>query len=191
MLSQWLARLDDARGYLVLAGVMLVAASLRFWGFSFGLPHGHCRPDVNLLVYHALSMGAGDLNPHVFYWPTLHFYLLAFVFRAYFFALFRRVVRDGIAIYENEQSTALLEFAASTKYNLGLFAITVLLAGFHGTGSLPQIARRLLTATSFMTIAFIAVSPYIVPYFTTFWRDFTDLRSLIHDGRRIDLGNGW
>ena len=42
-----------------------------------------------------------------------------------------------------------------------------------------------------MAIAFIAVSPYIVLNFTTFWRDFTDLHFLIHDGRRIDPGNGW
>ena len=100
MLSQWLARLDDARGYLVLAGVMLVAASLRFWGFSFGLPHGHCRLDENIRVHHALSIGAGDLNPHAFYWLTLHFYLLALVFGAYFVAASAVGALSGLQEFE-------------------------------------------------------------------------------------------
>ena len=86
MLAQLLIRLAAARGHLVLVGILLVAAGLRFWGLSFGLPHDHCRPDENLLVHHALSIGAGDLNPHAFYWPTLHFYLLALVFGVYFVA---------------------------------------------------------------------------------------------------------
>ena len=86
MLAQLLIRLAAARGHLVLVGILLVAAGLRFWGLSFGLPHDHCRPDENLLVHHALSIGSGDLNPHAFYWPTLHFYLLALVFGVYFVA---------------------------------------------------------------------------------------------------------
>ena len=281
MLAQLLIRLAAARGHLVLGGILLVAAGLRFWGLSFGLPHDHCRPDENLLVHHALSIGAGDLNPHAFYWPTLHFYLLALVFGVYFVAasavgafsglqefelyfhldpspfyllgrslsalfgtatvwltykigrmlgdhragqisaLFLAVcflhVRDSHFLTTDVPATfyfvascgmtlryakmgrtrdlywsaALLGFAASTKYNLGLFAITVLLAGLHGSGSLPQIARRLLATVGFMAIAFIAVSPYIVLDFATFWRDFTGVRSLVHYGRRIDPGNGW
>jgi len=36
------------------------------------------------MVHKALSIGSGQFNPHVFYYPTLHLYLLAATFGAYF-----------------------------------------------------------------------------------------------------------
>jgi hypothetical protein len=64
-------------GAAVLAGVIL-----RVWGLWFGLPHAQARPDEVEAVSYALKIARGDLNPHFFHWPSLHLYILAFLFRA-------------------------------------------------------------------------------------------------------------
>ena len=70
--------------HIGLGFILAVAASLRFWGLAFGLPNLNCRPDETILVDHALAIGAGDLNPHFFNYPSLHFYLLALLYGFYF-----------------------------------------------------------------------------------------------------------
>ncbi len=64
--------------------ILLVGFALRLWGISFGLPNEHCRPDESTLIHKALSIGSGDLNPHFFNYPSLHFYCIAFLYAIYF-----------------------------------------------------------------------------------------------------------
>ena len=64
--------------------IILMGFVLRIWGISFGLPHEHCRPDESTMVHKALSIGSGDLNPHFFNYPSLHFYILAVLYAIYF-----------------------------------------------------------------------------------------------------------
>jgi 4-amino-4-deoxy-L-arabinose transferase-like glycosyltransferase len=64
-----------------LGAAILVGAVLRVWGLWFGLPHAQARPDEVEAVSHALRIAQGDLNPHFFNWPSLHLYILAFLFR--------------------------------------------------------------------------------------------------------------
>ena len=70
--------------YLIPAILLALAAVLRYWGLSFGLPHDHCRPDEVFMVHKALSIGSGELNPHEFYYPTLHLYIFAVLFAVYY-----------------------------------------------------------------------------------------------------------
>jgi len=65
-----------------LGAAILVGAILRVWGLWFGLPHAQARPDEVEAVSYALRIAQGDLNPHFFHWPSLHLYILAFLFRA-------------------------------------------------------------------------------------------------------------
>ena len=71
---------------LVLAPVLLAALGLRIWGIDFGLPNTLTRPDETTIVHRALAIGAGDLNPHFFRYPSLHFYVMAFVYGLYYLA---------------------------------------------------------------------------------------------------------
>ena len=273
--------LARAQPHLPLATVLIAAMGLRLWGLSFGLPNDHCRPDEVFMVHKSLSIGAGDLNPHAFYYPTLHFYLFAAIFGAYFvggyavgaltdlqgfelsffldpsaFYLLGRSlsvlmgtasvwlvyligcmlggrraghvsamllavcflhVRDSHFATPDIPATfyllascvltvryaqmghgrdlylgaALMGLAASTKYNAGLFAITVLVTSLRGTDPLRQKIHRLLIAVGLMALAFIAASPYIVLDFATFWRDLNEVRTMIEQGGIVDLGRGW
>lgn len=61
----------------VLAGVLLAGLGLRLWGIGFGLPYTLVHPDEIRVVNTAAVFGMGDLNPHYFIRPTLHFYLTA------------------------------------------------------------------------------------------------------------------
>ena len=72
---------------LVVAGIMVVAAALRFWTIGRGLPFsvGADEPDIMERVLH--MMKAGDLSPHGFYdYPTLTFYWQLVVASARFLA---------------------------------------------------------------------------------------------------------
>ena len=55
--------------------VLLFGAFLRFWGISYGLPEVF-NADEPHIVNLAVSFGSGDLNPHIFKYPTLWPYLL-------------------------------------------------------------------------------------------------------------------
>ena len=64
--------------------ILAVGLALRLWGLSFGLPNVHCRPDESTLVNKALSIAAGELNPHFFNYPSLHLYSLALLYGIFF-----------------------------------------------------------------------------------------------------------
>lgn len=70
---------DGARTWHLFLGlIVLLAALLRLWGLFWGPPLRH--PDEILPVVSPLSFFSGDLNPHRFYYPTFHFYLLGLVY---------------------------------------------------------------------------------------------------------------
>ncbi len=84
----------------LVAGIVLLAALLRFWTIGRGLPYsvGADEPDIMIRVLHMLR--TGDFNPHGFFdYPTLTFYLQVVVAAARFLAGAARaqwVSLDGI-----------------------------------------------------------------------------------------------
>ena len=59
-----------------MAGLFVVAAGLRLWGISFGLPALY-RPDEDVTVGRAMGIFHGILDPHFADWPHLYFYVAA------------------------------------------------------------------------------------------------------------------
>ncbi len=70
---------------LTFAAIMAVAAALRLWGVTWGLPHAY-HPDEGSILIHALGFGTGDLNPHWFRWPSLFMYVVSGMYGVYFAA---------------------------------------------------------------------------------------------------------
>ncbi|MSR84218.1 MAG: hypothetical protein EXS58_15055 [Candidatus Latescibacteria bacterium] len=69
---------------ITLGLIVLLAAGLRLWGLLGGPPLRH--PDEIFMVVFPLNFFSGDLNPHRFYYPTFHFYLLGAVYGLCFLA---------------------------------------------------------------------------------------------------------
>jgi tetratricopeptide (TPR) repeat protein len=65
-----------------LFGVLLLAAGLRSWGLLSGELLWH--PDEIFMVVYPLNLLSGDLNPHTFSYPGLHYYLLASIYGVQF-----------------------------------------------------------------------------------------------------------
>jgi hypothetical protein len=62
----------------VLAGILALAATLRFVGIDYALPFGLLNPDEQVIVPRAWHMvHGGGPNPHWFNYPTLVLYLMA------------------------------------------------------------------------------------------------------------------
>jgi hypothetical protein len=60
---------------VALAGIALIAAALRFWGLSYGLPHPLARPDEEIVVGHALELSLGRIaNRQTFPHPDLLYF---------------------------------------------------------------------------------------------------------------------
>jgi len=66
---------SEQKEKLTILFLLLCVSILCFWGIDFGLP-GLFHSDEQALVKRALRFGGGDLNPHFFYYPTLHMYIL-------------------------------------------------------------------------------------------------------------------
>ena len=63
------------RTRLALAGVMLLAAFLRFWGLWYGLPHPLARPDEEIVVGHAVDLALGRPDRSSFPYPELTYFV--------------------------------------------------------------------------------------------------------------------
>lgn len=61
-----------------IACILLAAFLLRAWPLLMGVPVEH--PDEYTYVFIPLNFFSGDVNPHFFTYPTLHYYLLAGVY---------------------------------------------------------------------------------------------------------------
>ena len=68
--------------WIGLGAAVLIGTTLRLWGLIFGQPVWH--PDEFNFVYWPLLFFEGDLNPEVFYYPHLLFYLLTLFYGAVF-----------------------------------------------------------------------------------------------------------
>jgi 4-amino-4-deoxy-L-arabinose transferase-like glycosyltransferase len=60
-----------------LAALVIVGLVLRLAGISFGLPWVDARPDERNILVRAITISAGELNPHYFNYPSGFFYLAA------------------------------------------------------------------------------------------------------------------
>ena len=69
------------RERLLLTGILIIGAALRFWGLAFGVPHSETRPDETTIVVTAIALLYAGLNPHFFHWPSLEFYLVSAMYR--------------------------------------------------------------------------------------------------------------
>lgn len=142
---------------LVVVPLILMAAfALRIWGIDFGLPNTLARPDETTLVHRALAIGAGDLNPHFFRYPSLHFYVLALVYGLYFLAGRATGHFDGVEDFQ-------YEFFAEPST---IFILGRLLSAMMGTASVAlvySIATRWRGRTAgvlsalFLAVAFLHV----------------------------------
>ncbi len=87
--------------------------------------------------------------------------------------------------------SAFLGLAASTKYNLGLFAPMAawcaLMAPMQEIGR----GRRLFILAGVAALAFIVTSPFVLLDFPSFWRDLSYERAHFARGHGMDLGWGW
>lgn len=70
---------------VAVAGVVAVAAAVRFWGLRFGLPLVNARPDELLISDRAIRfIRERTLDPDFFDYPSLYLYVTATLYLAYF-----------------------------------------------------------------------------------------------------------
>ncbi len=63
---------------LVLVGILLLGAVVRFWGIDFGMPHDLARPDEQHYIGIAFQLLNGGPTTEYFYeYPSLFFYVMA------------------------------------------------------------------------------------------------------------------
>jgi 4-amino-4-deoxy-L-arabinose transferase-like glycosyltransferase len=74
----------QTREIALLIVVLLLAASMRFWGIRFGLP-GLYRPDEEYFRNAVMVIDRGNYNPHFFYYPSFYMYFNVVVWRLYVF----------------------------------------------------------------------------------------------------------
>ncbi len=139
---------------LGLALILGVGLGLRLWGLDFGLPNLYCRPDESTLVHKAAGMGKGDLNPHFFNYPSLHFYVLAVLYGLYFCAGYLSGTFAGLADFERQclvDPSAVYLLGRFLGAGLGAASIAVLYLIGRSAGG-----RRVgLVAAALLSVAFL------------------------------------
>jgi hypothetical protein len=65
---------------LIVAGIVILGAALRFYAIDFGMAYPRARPDEGTAIGHAVDILAGDPNPHFFNWPSFTLYVFAAAF---------------------------------------------------------------------------------------------------------------
>lgn len=140
--------------YLGLSLILGLGLALRLWGLDFGLPNLNCRPDESTLVHKAAGMGTGDLNPHFFNYPSLHFYVLAVLYGLYFCAGYLSGTFAGLADFEHQclvDPSAVYLLGRFLGAGLGTASIAVLYLIGRSAGS-----RRVgLVAAALLSVAFL------------------------------------
>ena len=140
---------------LVLGAILVVAATLRFWGIGFGLPHTQARPDETQVIDTALAFLKGQL-PRFYDYPWLYMWVLTLLYLGYFaWSAAAGVFRD------------VGDLVASWPLHWEpFFLISRSLSASAGTATVfvvYQLARRLwgrgtgLVAGFFMAVAFLPV----------------------------------
>ncbi len=83
-------RLRSLRGarwtsaYVLLAGILALAAAVRFWGIAFGLPHTQARPDETQIIDVTLYFLRGDFQPPFYDYPWLYMWVLTGLYLVYY-----------------------------------------------------------------------------------------------------------
>jgi len=96
--------------------ILVIAFILRLVGITFGTYH----PDEHLVINHSLAFGTGDLNPHMFYYPTFFMYLLFFIYGVFY------VLGSVFQAFQGtEDFLAFYLMSPQTFYILGRFASVV------------------------------------------------------------------
>jgi hypothetical protein len=154
-------RLEDLlvsrRSRITLLALLIAGgAVLRFWGIRFGLPHDFSRPDEERITDAALGIFQGDLNPHVFLYPTFFIYLTAAA-DAVLFTIQRAIgttasVADFVATATADPSSLHLT-ARILAAAAGVATIAVVYAAARELFS----SRTALAAAAFVAVAFLHV----------------------------------
>ena len=74
------------RRAMAIGGIVAVAAVLRFWGLSGGIPSSLGVDEPQIMIRSLAMVRTGDFNPHFFDYPGLYLYLQAGVIIARFLA---------------------------------------------------------------------------------------------------------
>ena len=82
MSSQRGARWTSAS--VLLAGILALAAAVRFWGIAFGLPHSQARPDETQIIDVTLSFLRGNFKPPFYDYPWVYMWLLTSLYLLYY-----------------------------------------------------------------------------------------------------------
>jgi hypothetical protein len=119
----------------LVTAVLLLAAGLRSWSVTFGLPYSYHADEVSLLR-RTLGFGTGDLNPHAFHWPAFHLYLVFAVFGVAY------LVARAFGIVASREEFGALWFSDPTLFFLLARGISAIL-GTATVGLVYLCGRRL------------------------------------------------
>jgi hypothetical protein len=148
------ARPARGSGWVLLA-IVALAAALRYWAISYGLP-AIFNPDEIPILSRALALAKGDLNPHNFLYPTLYFYEL-FAWEALYF-----VVGRAAGIYRSVADFQNAFFVDPSRLVLVGRALTALF-GVATIAAVYDAGRRLYDRRVGLGAAlFLAVAPFAV-----------------------------
>lgn len=132
--------------------ILLAAFLLRVAGISFGLYY----PDEPLVVNHALAFGTGDLNPHMFYFPTLFPYILFALYGVFYVLGFL-----ASFFHKPDDLLALVLSSPDIFYWIGRFVSVVFgtwtVAAVYGLAREYKDDKTALAAASFMAVCFLHV----------------------------------
>jgi hypothetical protein len=139
---------------VILSLILLVAAGVRMWGMTFGLPNSDVRPDEMTVVQNSLGMLFGGLNPRFFNWPSLEFYVVAVPYRiAFEVAHFRGIFHLKFDMFRDAM-------ANPTPYLLVPRTVSVA-AGVLSVWLVYRITRELLDKTTALVAAFFLAVAYL------------------------------
>jgi hypothetical protein len=143
------------RSGLLLAIICVLALALRMLGLTYGLPAVY-NPDETPILNRALTFAKGDLNPHVFVYPTLYFYVL-FIWEGLFFVAGRAIgLFDSLAAFQREF------FLDPSRHFLAGRMLSVV-CGTATVAGVYRLGRRLYDrGTGLGAAAFLAVAPIAV-----------------------------
>ncbi len=107
----------------ILITILLLGAALRVYGVNWGLPYQYQTEEYRIIKY-ALKMGGGDLNPHIFEYPSLYLYFMLFLYGIYFavgrlFGWFASPVDFARLYVSNPTSFHVMGRLAEASFSLG------------------------------------------------------------------------
>jgi hypothetical protein len=147
-------RAQEAHHELVLSLILLLAAGVRVWGITFGLPNSEVRPDEMTVVQNSLGLLFGGLNPRFFNWPSLEFYAVAVLYRVAFeVAHFRGIFHLKFDMFRDAMVNP-------SPYLLVPRMVSVA-AGVLSVWLVYRITRELLDRTTALVAAFFLALAYL------------------------------